>query len=84
MASVTQVPVTRSPEATARIAQLGLRDAVDRMLDYAVQHLPELDRIEVTLYDRYELGDEPGLAIDAYSRRRFDPNDTVDLMHTMQ
>jgi hypothetical protein len=78
MASVSHVPVTISPEAAARIAELGLRNAVGRMVDYAVQHLPELDRIEVTLYDRYELCDEPGLAIDAYSHGRFDPAGKTD------
>ena len=73
MASVSQVRVTTSHEAAARIAELGLRNVVDRMLDYAVQHLPDLDRIDVTLYDRYEIGDQPGLAIDAYSHGRSDP-----------
>jgi hypothetical protein len=77
MASVSQVPVTISPEAGARIAEVNLRKVVDRMLDYAVQHLPCLDRIEVTLYDRYEIGDEPGLAIDAFSQRAFDPADST-------
>jgi hypothetical protein len=72
------VPVTVTPEAAARIAHLGFQREVDRIIDYARQHLPDLDRIEVVLYDRYELGDEPGLAIEIYGRRPFDPADKAD------
>jgi hypothetical protein len=71
------VRVTVTPEADARIAQLGLKAEADRMIDYARTHLPEVERIEVILYDRYELGDEPGLAIEAHSRRPFDPAEHI-------
>jgi hypothetical protein len=69
------VPVTVTPEAAARIATLGFQTQVNRIIDYARQHLPDLDRIEVELHDRYELGDEPVLAIEAHGRRPFDPAD---------
>src|SRR5712692_10878389 len=72
MTTPATVPVTVTAEAAARIAELGLKAAVDQMIDYACQHLTELVRIEVVLYDRYELGDEPGLAINVYSKRPFD------------
>jgi hypothetical protein len=72
------VPVNVTPEAAARIAALGLQAAVDRMLDHARRRFPDLNRIEVVLYDRYELGDERGLAIEAYVRRPFDPADQED------
>ena len=72
MTTSMTVPVSVTPEAQARIVDLGIQGEVDRMLDYARRNLPELDRIEITLYDRYELGDEPGLAIDAHSRCPFD------------
>jgi hypothetical protein len=78
MATVQTIPVTVTAEAAARIAFLGIQPAIDQMLDYARQHFPELDRIEIQLYDRYELGDEPGLAIQAYSRHPFDPADRTD------
>jgi len=78
MKASANVPVIVSPEAAARIAELSLQSAVDRMLDYVRRNLPELDRVEVVLYDRYELGDEPGLAIEAHSRRPFDSLDRID------
>jgi hypothetical protein len=78
MPASTLVPVTITPEAAARIARLHLQPAVDRMIAYARQHLPEVARIEVILYDRYDLGDEPGLAVEVYSTRPFDPADRSD------
>jgi hypothetical protein len=72
------IPVTVTPEAAARIATLGFQTQVDRIIDYARQHLPDLDRIEVELHDRYDLGDEPVLAIEAYGRRPFDPADKAE------
>ena len=78
MQTSASVLVTVTPEAAARIAGLGIQAEVDRMLDYARRHLPELDRIEIVLYDRYEQGDEPGLAIEAFSRRPFNPADRVE------
>lgn len=78
MPTSANVPVTVTAEAAARIADLGIQTEVDRMLDYARRQLPDLDRIDVVLFDRYEQGDEPGLAIDAFSRRPFDPADRVE------
>src|SRR5438876_674217 len=78
MSTSISVPVSVTPEAAARIAKLGIPSDVDRMIDYARRNLPDLDRIEVELYDRYELGDEPGLSIDAYGRRPFEPVDPPD------
>jgi hypothetical protein len=63
MTTSATVPVTVTPEAAARIAQLGFQAEVGRMIDYARQHLPEVERIEVVLYDRYEIGDEPGITV---------------------
>ncbi len=77
MTTSATIPVTVTPEAAARIAKLGFQAAVDRMIDYARQHLPEIERIEVVLYDRYELGDAPGVSIDIYGNRRSDPDDTI-------
>jgi hypothetical protein len=69
------IPVTVTPEAAERIARLGLQAAVGRMIDHARQHLPEVERIEVVLYDRYDDGPEPGLSVDVYSRRPFSPDE---------
>ena len=68
------LPVTVTPQATARIATLGLQTELRRMIDYARQNLPEITRIEVVVYDRDEFDDEPGLAVEAYSPfETFDP-----------
>ncbi|HKI37223.1 MAG TPA: hypothetical protein VKA46_35540 [Gemmataceae bacterium] len=77
MATSATIPVTVTPEAAARIAHLGFQAEVDRMIDYARQHLPEVERIEVVLSDRYDDGDEPGLSVDVYSRRPFDPAENI-------
>jgi hypothetical protein len=72
------VPVTVTPEAAARITKLGFQTQVDRTIDYARRNFPDLDRIEVELHDRYELGDEPVLVIEAYSRGPIDPTDQAE------
>jgi hypothetical protein len=51
---------------------------VERMLDYARQNIPELVRIEVVLNDRYDEESPPGVAIDAYGQRPFNPADRTD------
>ncbi len=76
MATSALLKVT--PEAAARSAQMGLKSEIDRMIDYARQNLSELTHIEVNLYDRYEMGEEPGLAIEAYSSRPFDLTDHAE------
>jgi hypothetical protein len=77
MTTSTTIPVTVTPEAATRIAELGFQAEVDRMLDHARQHLPEIVHIEVVLNERYDMGSEPGVAIEAYSRRPFNPDDRV-------
>jgi hypothetical protein len=77
MTTSTTVPVTVTPEAAARIAELGLEAEVERMIDHAQQHLPELERIEVILYDRFDGGDAPGISIDIYSRHPFNPEESI-------
>jgi len=72
MAMSATIPVTVSPDAAARIAQLKIDDQVDRMIDYARQNFPELLRIEVVLNQRYDEEGEPGVAIEAYSRHAGD------------
>jgi hypothetical protein len=77
MTMSASIPVTVTPEAAARIAELGFQAQVDQMIEYARTQLPEIVRIEVELYDRYELGDEPGLSVDAWSSRPFDPAEHI-------
>jgi len=72
MSTTTTVPVTVTPEAAARIAELGFQAEVDRMIDYARQSLPDVVRVDVVLNERYDMGGEPGVAVEAYSDRDHD------------
>jgi hypothetical protein len=72
----THVPVTFTSEAAARVAELGMDGQLRQMLDHARQVLPDLCRLEVTLAERYTDGGEPGITIEAFVRRAFDPEDT--------
>src|SRR5438477_11634940 len=74
--STKTIPVTVTPEATARIAELGFQTQIEQMIEHA-RHLPDVVRIEVVLNERYDMGGEPGVAVEAYGTRPFDPNDTL-------
>jgi hypothetical protein len=78
MTTSVTVPVTVTPEAAARLAELGFQSQAERMIDYARQNLPDLVRIEVVLNERYDMGGEPGVVINAWSRGTFDPNEPFD------
>src|SRR5439155_22425898 len=74
MITSAAVPVRVTPEAAARVAGLGLQGEMRRMIDYARQHVPEPTRIEVVLYERDEVGEQPGVAVEVYTPfDSFDP-----------
>jgi hypothetical protein len=75
--NAVNVPLTVTPEAAARIAELGFHKQVEQMIDYARQQIPKLVRIEVVLTDRYDMGGPPGVTIKAWTDRDFDPADTT-------
>ncbi len=77
MPTSATIPVTVDPQAAAGIDYYHLETIVDRMIDYARQHLPELDRIEVGLYNRADDDEPVGITIDVYSRRPFDPDELI-------
>jgi len=77
MSTSATIPVTITPEAAARIAKLGLQEHVDKTIEYARTQLPEIVRIEVNLYDRFELGDEPALCVEAWSNRPFHSDEHI-------
>jgi hypothetical protein len=74
MTTSATVPVTVTPEAAARIAELGFQGQVQRMIDHACQRLPGLVRIEVVLNERYDAGEENGVLVAAYCRDLDDPS----------
>jgi hypothetical protein len=69
MTTPATVPVTMDAHAGSAIEHHGLQAAVDRMIDYAREHLPEVERIEVSLYERNDIEEPLGISIDVYSRR---------------
>jgi hypothetical protein len=77
MAESTTVPVTMTPEAEARVAELGMRAELEQMLEHTRQTVPGLWRIEVTRTEPYDTGNEPGLMIEAYSDRPYVREDKI-------
>jgi hypothetical protein len=64
MAEPTTVPLTITPEAAARVAELGMQAELERMLDHTRQTVPGLRSIEVQLALPYDTGDETTLIIE--------------------
>jgi hypothetical protein len=71
------IAMTVTPDAAARIAELGFQTQIDQMIEHA-RHLPGVVRIEVVLNERYDMGGEPGVSVWAWAQRPFDPKDTTD------
>jgi|SRR5262245_49128501 len=65
MATVT-VPVNITPEAAERIAERGLKEPLDQMIEQAVKLVPGIRSIEIHLDGPYETHDEPYLAAFVY------------------
>lgn len=63
--TTTTIPVTVTPEATARVAELSMQAELERMLEYTRQTVPGLRAIEVREALPYDTGDETTIVIDA-------------------
>ena len=59
MSSVATIPIIIEPEVTARVAELGMTEEFQLMLDHARQVIPRLQQIRVTLEPPYDTDDEP-------------------------
>jgi hypothetical protein len=66
MSATTAVPLTITPEAAARVAELGMQAAVERMIEHTRASVPGLRRVEVVLDPPYDTGDDPYLTIRAF------------------
>jgi hypothetical protein len=75
--SSTTVSVTVRPDASARVAALGMQTELQQMIDHVRQVVPDLEAVEVEIAERYDLGGEPGVSVIAYSDRPFLPDDTT-------
>jgi hypothetical protein len=65
MAAPTTVLVTVSPEAAARVAELGMQAELDRMIEHTRQTVLSLRRIDVVIEPVYDTHDETGIRIEA-------------------
>jgi hypothetical protein len=75
MSTATTVPVSITPVAAARVAELGMQAELDRMLEHTRQTVAGLLRIEVVLAPPYDTGDEDGITIEAFKKEPYDPSD---------
>ncbi len=73
----TYIPVTITPQAEARIAELGFQRECERMIEYARRVVPHLAGIEVEIAEPYDTGSDRGVNILVYSDRPFEPEDTT-------
>jgi hypothetical protein len=65
MSYMTTIPVTVTPEATARLAELGFQQELDLMLQHTLQSVPALRSVAVQLALPYDTGEEPTIVIEA-------------------
>src|SRR5260370_14628509 len=65
MSAIAAVPIIIEPEASARVAELGMQKEFELMLEHARQAIPELLQLHVTLEPPYDTGDEPRVVTEA-------------------
>lgn len=63
MTRTTTVPLTVTPEAAAHVAQLGLHEEFEQMLEHTRQAVPGLRSIQVKLEYNPETEDQPAVVI---------------------
>jgi hypothetical protein len=71
MSAAATVPVTITPEAAARVAELGMQRELDRMVEHTRQSVAGLQHVAVTVEPPYETRLSPGINIEAYADRPF-------------
>jgi hypothetical protein len=65
MNAAVTVPVSVTPEAAERLAEVGCQEQYEQMLGKICELIPDLRWIKVWLVPAYEEGDEPGIILDA-------------------
>jgi hypothetical protein len=71
------IPITVEPEAAARIAELGFQEHMDRMIEHAMQTLPQISRIEVVMNYRYDEDTPDGVWVEVHSYRPYNPEERI-------
>ena len=59
------IPVTVTPEAAERVAELGMQAELQQMLDHTLRTVPNLRSVEVLLALPYDTGDETSITLQA-------------------
>ena len=68
MASTTTIPVEVTPEAAARIEELGMQPEFEKMIEHTKQTVPDLDSILVIRFDDLDDPEETRVSIQARQR----------------
>ena len=68
MSTVTTIPVTITPDAEARVVELGMRSDLEHMLDHAREVIPGLRRLNVEFWEPEDFIDDPRITIEAIQR----------------
>ena len=77
MNASTDIPVTITPEAEDRVAELGMRKELEQMIAHVRETVPGLAAIKVRIEECYDTRDETGVSIEAYSDQVFESENTV-------
>ncbi|MFO0842682.1 MAG: hypothetical protein U0797_09855 [Gemmataceae bacterium] len=75
--NAVNVPVTITPEAAARVDELGFQAELERMIQYALQAVPELQRIDVERYVRADEDSPPAVKVIATTAKPWAPTDRL-------
>jgi hypothetical protein len=76
--STMTVQVTITPEAAARVAELGMQAELEQMLEHTRQVVAGLRKIVVDITLPYDTGTEIGIGIEAYTTIPFVRGDLTD------
>ena len=68
MAATTTIPVEVTPEASARVEELGMQPEFEKMVEHTKQTVADLQWIEVTLFDDLEEPGAPRIVIAAWRK----------------
>jgi hypothetical protein len=77
MSASTTIPVTITPEAAARAAELGMQAELERILEHTRQVGPGLQAIRVVIRPMYDTHEDTGIRIEAVVDETFRPEGTV-------
>lgn len=73
MSASTDIPLTVTPEAAARIAELGMQKELEQMIAHVREAVSDLVAIEVEIAECYDSREETGVRIQAYTVQPYKP-----------